>query len=317
MPLHEEAPVVRDSSRIASAGLAFYLRSIRAMARLTENDLTATIVFNAMWAANTSEIAGTALTHQYRELDNLPPDSLRRPITVLALSNSLHMPYETVRRHVRILSQSGSCVSVPRKGWYVPAHALGRSQMLAELAALWPSLLKFVDDLRGFGFDFAPVRHRLPQTVPCVPTDEPPPNIRPMVRVAMDFVLRCVEMMGILHERDFLAGLVFAAVWARHVLEGGANARASTAGSSWTRTEPIAASVIAKDLGLPYETIRRAVLRLASAGHLEREEGGVVMSASELESGRIAWALAQLCQQVARFVGGLHKAGFSFETCAS
>jgi DeoR/GlpR family transcriptional regulator of sugar metabolism len=39
----------------------------------------------------------------------MPPDEVRRPISVLAVANSLGLPYETVRRYVTKLIRLGRC----------------------------------------------------------------------------------------------------------------------------------------------------------------------------------------------------------------
>ena len=49
------------------------------------------------------------------------PDEQRLPVSALAISNSLRLPYETVRRHANGLLKDGICLSAGRGALVVPA----------------------------------------------------------------------------------------------------------------------------------------------------------------------------------------------------
>jgi predicted ArsR family transcriptional regulator len=50
------------------------------------------------------------------------PDDLRQPVSVLAISRSLRLPYETIRRHADVLVREGLAARAGRQGVFVPSH---------------------------------------------------------------------------------------------------------------------------------------------------------------------------------------------------
>ena len=50
------------------------------------------------------------------------PDALRQPVSVLAISRSLRLPYETARRHADVLVREGLAERAGRQGVFVPTH---------------------------------------------------------------------------------------------------------------------------------------------------------------------------------------------------
>jgi hypothetical protein len=71
----------------------------------------------------------------FASLDSVPPDEVRRPVSVLALSASMGLPYETTRRHVAKMVKTGQCQRV-KGGVIVPAAVVEedtrRSEMLEQ-----------------------------------------------------------------------------------------------------------------------------------------------------------------------------------------
>jgi DNA-binding Lrp family transcriptional regulator len=69
---------------------------------------------------------------QFTALEDVPPDNVRRPISVLAVANGLGIPYETVRRHVSRLVKAGRCVRV-KGGVLAPAAGMRRPETDAAI----------------------------------------------------------------------------------------------------------------------------------------------------------------------------------------
>lgn len=104
---------------IATASTGQLLAGVRMLGNLWHGDLLRGLVFTAIWTANVKHVTNTAPAVSQTVL----PDELRLPVSVLAISGSLRLPYETVRRHAQALERAGICHRVGRRGLVVPAEA--------------------------------------------------------------------------------------------------------------------------------------------------------------------------------------------------
>ncbi len=117
------APVARngrlspEQMTIAGAAMGRLLAGIRLLGDFWNGDVLRGLVFTAMWTANVKHVTNTAPAASQTVL----PDDQRLPVSILAISNSLRLPYETVRRHVIALEKAGTCRRVGRQGLIVPA----------------------------------------------------------------------------------------------------------------------------------------------------------------------------------------------------
>lgn len=107
----------REQMVIATASTRQLLAGIRMLGDLWNGDLLRGLVFSAIWTANVKHVINTAAAARQAVL----PDNQRRPVSILAISNSLRLPYETVRRHAIELEKAGICHRVGRLGMIVPA----------------------------------------------------------------------------------------------------------------------------------------------------------------------------------------------------
>jgi len=114
----------------------YMLRSLKMLGELSDGELLSALISLAIVQANVAHLEQDG---GFRELDEPPPDESRRPISILAIANSLGLPYETTRRHVEKMIAAGQCVRV-RGGVIVPTVALTtprhREFVLANLANL-------------------------------------------------------------------------------------------------------------------------------------------------------------------------------------
>jgi hypothetical protein len=115
-------PVVEADTAVARVAARltgeFYFRTTALISEASGGDLMAGLIHRAIITGNTSHFNNDpSRPAQYTALDDPIPDELRRPISVLALSNSLGFAYETTRRVVNKLVKSGVCVR--RKGGVV------------------------------------------------------------------------------------------------------------------------------------------------------------------------------------------------------
>jgi hypothetical protein len=86
------------------------LRSLKMIGELAGGELLTGLVSLARVQANVAHL--DRLAGGFAGIDTAPPDELRRPVSVLALSSSLGLPYETIRRHVAKMVAAGQCVRV-------------------------------------------------------------------------------------------------------------------------------------------------------------------------------------------------------------
>jgi hypothetical protein len=148
-PRHERAAV-----RLTGQ---FFLRQAELLSESTGGDLLLGLVYVAITAANTEHM-DEAVKAKYAELDEAPPDELRRPISVLALSASLKLPYETTRRYVARLEEMGIAERVGRIGVIVPKHVHERPDNVEKIRRSFADVHRFIAGLRRVGVDVDAMR---------------------------------------------------------------------------------------------------------------------------------------------------------------
>lgn len=127
------SPDPADKTRLVARLTADYLlRSLKMIGELAQGELLTGLVNLALVQANVGHLdpAGSA----FDSLDSIPPDEVRRPVSVLSISASLGLPYETTRRHVAKMVETGQCLRV-KGGVVAPTAAVAdprRSEMLEQ-----------------------------------------------------------------------------------------------------------------------------------------------------------------------------------------
>lgn len=318
---HIAPPLPGNVRAILRVTNEFFLRTLDSMASLAGDDLIKALVYTALWTANVKHIThSTTANLQFAAFDKVPSDDMRQPVSVMALSNALRIPYETVRRYVQTLLNEGSCVRVERKGLIVPAAVIARQDHLGTMRANNASLLRFLADLRRVGFDFKPYRHRLPQTVPLPADGEPMLNARAVARIVGELVMHGIDLLGRLHESDFLYAVIFTAIWTsnvRHITATKDNLKygALTQLPPDEMRRPVTVHAIAGSLRIPYETVRRYANRMVRDGSAMRiGNKGLIVPRERLavEAGFEGTRNAYI--QTERTVAALHRAGFDFSS---
>jgi hypothetical protein len=193
------------------------------------------------------------LQARYVDTGEAIPDALRRPISVNAVAQSLRLPFETVRRKVRVLMSKGLCVATA-SGVYVPREAIVSEAHASIQAARMARLGRLREDLVAVGF--------------LSPEDAPPLSAtlsRSVNRALSEYMLRAcdraIDLTGGVADGFVLAGLCLACA--------GLGEAASNQTPS-VRTASMRS--VALRLGMPHETVRRRLLALETAG-LARRRG--------------------------------------------
>ncbi|MFZ5784337.1 MAG: hypothetical protein ACOY4R_29425 [Pseudomonadota bacterium] len=137
--------LAKEQTVIALAATGLLLAGIRALRGFWAGDLMKGLVYTAIWTANVKHVTNTAPAADRGVL----PDSQRLPVSVLAISRSLRLPYETVRRHAEVLVREGIAVRVGRRGMLIPTASILRVPAGPVIAHRL--VTDFLAELRGAG----------------------------------------------------------------------------------------------------------------------------------------------------------------------
>ena len=144
--MSEEYVNARAATRYATD---YILRWVEIATEVHGSDLLYALVFTTLWAGNISHIRGNL----YTEVDDIPPDHERRPLTVRQVADSLGLPYETVRRRFVEMLEKGMAQRVGREGFIVPQAALARPEVVQGLKRSHISLTRFLKELKSIGVE--------------------------------------------------------------------------------------------------------------------------------------------------------------------
>jgi len=237
--------------------------------------LTATIVDANQGALH----ADLELQRRYGDHGSALPDELRRPVSVHALSVSLRLPYETVRRRVKRLAEQGVCRLGPH-GAVVPQAVVTSPPYLAVQDLRVARLNQFEADLLAAGV-LAPSRSVL---------DEGAAAVRAADRALGRYMLRTCEEL-IAFSGSAMAGFVLLGLCGVNLEHLPRNARPPWPGSFAGLARPATASDLARRLHMPGETVRRNLFALAETGFADRNGRGWIAAApggAQARIGRLA-----------------------------
>ena len=244
----------------------------------------------AIVVANVQHITRSAVrTWRYAGLGQIPPDSERRPVSILSLSQSLRKPFETTRAHVNALIRDGLCVTTAT-GVIVPSEVLLSEKIAASDVVLWDAFWEMIANLRSLDFDFSAVLGSASVSSALVVEDhfqaiEPsqPPR-RLISRVMSEFYLNAIVEATAPHREDWVISTVSSSVmalnsagWSFKAEEAWRYATADTPPPDHLRT-PASIADIARLTGLGKEMVRRKLLELIKAGRVVRTPDGFLIN---------------------------------------
>jgi Mn-dependent DtxR family transcriptional regulator len=268
---------MRVAARLAN-GFALDLVRLTGYGR----DVIDGLLLAAISQANVAQVTRSPeLQRRYATLDQPPPDEMRRPVSVSAIANSLKLPFETARRRIKALADTGLIVSTPR-GVVIPTAPMN-SEGYRALAAAHVALLRTLyRRLCGIGLlDDLP----RPDTSAWQP-DNPP--VRLIVRLSSDYLLRLAEPINS-YMGDLISGVLL-----MDVIQANTEHLGDTVGGvddeSW-RAEgfvpddlrrPVRVTSLSARLGIPNETVRRRLAQLVARDLCERKGDGFIVPARTL-----------------------------------
>jgi DNA-binding Lrp family transcriptional regulator len=231
-----------------------------------------------------------------------PPDDLRRPVTMHALSESLRQPFETVRRRIHRLLEQGEVERRP-EGLIVPARALSSPECLRTAALVCERLRRFYEDLADREL-LAP----LPGATVVLGRATVP--IRVAARLVSDHMLRVVER-AVTPLGDLVDGLIVLEVY-RCTFEG-LLAPSEVEGRDLFLPDhpcgPVSVNRVAGRLGLPHETARRRINSLIERGICRRVGRGLIALPKDFAEAHFDAPRRARAASVQRLFAGLSQLG--------
>ena len=230
-------------------------------------------------------------------------------ISINALSQSLHRPFETVRRHVNALIDAGLCTRTP-SGVVVPTALREDEDVAALLVHLHDSLVWLVDEFRTFGM---PLPHA---------ASDHPYRADITLAAAIDLALGAFDNVG-LFVSDWLELAIVGAVLVASVRRITLDEELARRYTELTtivpieKRQPVSAASIARAMTIPYSTVRRQILATAAKGVLVERGRGVVMSDNMLSGPGAAIMGATATTRTASLFGRLVPGGFPFDRPAT
>jgi Holliday junction resolvasome RuvABC ATP-dependent DNA helicase subunit len=116
------------------------------------------------------------------------------------------------------------------------------------------------------------------------------PKARLAARLSAQYVLRALKLLADMRDGEIIPALVSVAIIVANLAPvdaaetGEPQDRSLDKAAADAARRPVSVMSIAGSLGLPYETVRRHVVRLVEAGVCQRVAGGVVITAEGLAS---------------------------------
>lgn len=269
---------IQDGRRqICRLGADYILGRARATADVIDRNFVTVLVFLEIARINTSQIMITRrIAERHLAIGEAPSDSVRLPVSVYALARDLRIPYETLRRHVAKLKAAGLCVAVA-DGVIVPRDVFATSE--AEGAAR--DNMREVANLVAEAARFGVTGHG--------PARAPGADVTLQVaRLSSDYFVESIRLIARSLDLDVLSALVFLTIGQHNTEEIRRDLRLATTYAGLAEIPPdgirapATAYFVSRFLRLPYETARRAGLRLVAFGLAERSEAGAFVIPSEV-----------------------------------
>lgn len=142
----QTTPPFSDLQVAARLGGEFFIRGIEIAARAHGGDLLRGIIFTAVAVANSEHLSAGG--------DPVGGDGEKRPVSVLAISNSIGVPYETTRRYVNMMVRDGQCERHGRRGVVISDQAFLEPGIVGAMNETLASFNRLASTLRRL--DYAP-----------------------------------------------------------------------------------------------------------------------------------------------------------------
>jgi DNA-binding transcriptional regulator YhcF (GntR family) len=300
------------------SAFAFLCRSFKAISALHGGDRRAAFAFLVF-----AQLASISFE------DGPAIRKLSPSISVHALAHSLVIPYETMRRSVAVLIESGLCERNGRESVVLCSNPKTHAAVTRLRETMTDQLQWMLRDLNAIGFRFqGPVGAVQSGAMPArlsadaVEGDRGPPIVD-LAHAAGALFLRLVEVSGPLHQHDILCTMVFVAIVSKNLAHITHDKAVTWQYGSIDRPPPddmrkaVSVRAIADMLGLSVETTRRCVCQLIDNGECIRKAGqGVIVPAGVLARNDIVELAMRTALRVDQTLAELVRCRFDFEILA-
>lgn len=300
----QDAPLanLRTAARLAN-GFMLDLVKLGRFGR----DVVDAILLTAISQANVLPITrDPVLQRRYATLDQPPPDDLRRPVSISAVAHSLHVPFETARRRIAAMVEAGIVYSTPR-GVIIPQAPLD-SPTYRTLATAHYEIV------RGLYLRLTPLQlFDFPSHPPEFSAAAPP--VRLVSRLSANYLLRLSEPItenaGDLVSALILLDMIHANT--EHLPDLGVRTDPAVSNGYLPddQRRPVRVSTLSERLGIPPETVRRHLNRLARLDRCERTETGYIVPGRVLSQGPFVRYMLDNNLHMQRFFAGLAEYGIT------
>lgn len=251
------------------------------MAEIVDRNFVTALVFIEIARMNTSQIMATRqFAERHLAIGDIPGDDARLPVSAYALARDLRLPYETLRRHVMKLKAAGLCISVA-DGLIVPREVFARPEAENATRDNMREVVALVAEAARVG---VVARDRAP---PANPPANPDVSLQ-VARLASDYFVEAMRLVAKSLELDILSALVFLTISQHNTEKVRRDLHLATTYAGLAEIPPddirapATAYFVSRFLHLPYETARRAGLRLVEFGLAERSETGAFVVPSQV-----------------------------------
>jgi hypothetical protein len=285
--------------------VAFILDIVRT-GRMDREFLDGLIILAIVQANVTPVLSDQGLQRAYADYDSVPPDAVRRPVSISAVAQSLKLPYETVRRRVAQLADEPGFELTPQ-GILINGEMLSNPAHRAVVLANYELIRDFYLRLRRLGA----LAEVAAGAAPSQPGAAPP--VRAVVRVSSDYLLRIIDVLTA-NIGDLVRGLVFLAVIVANTEHFGDEEQGADNGgpASFLPDElrrPVNVATISARLGVPHETVRRHAARLVQDRFCQRSPEGLIVPAHVLARPNFVQLMGENNAHVRRMFASLAKVG--------
>lgn len=301
----EKADRRRLLSRLAGD---YHVQTARRATAFMSRDIVTDMTILAITRANVREITASSepVAHTYDGVAGVPADGLRIPVSVYAVAKDLGLPYENIRRRVKKLLEAGVCTTV-NGGLVIPGANVVGQRNLDFIGQTQIATEAFVAEAGRFGVSAA--EHYRP------PTPDLPKQI---ARLTMNYFLDATCHSAKVMDLDVLTVLLLRAINmanVSHVTHDPALAVAY-AGMEGVlldaERQAVSVYSISRLLVLPYETARRAVLRLEQRGLVRKDLGGLTVPLEVVNRPDVVAGILHLVALTETFLADLARAGVAY-----